>query len=265
MNVTDRATAKQAFDALTATGAKPPKPVLDAWQQTSRLTAAVRDVAAPPYALAVAVAAALGDGRDPAADQEVQRVLTASQIANHGIIQAVDDLAYDRLRDVCRTQADAIVEAFRKPFDQAVDVLVRAHEQLGPVPLDDTDAVLRAGGDSGVVWGEAQIALTAVTTVTAGWSALGSFTRLALTDSRHTVLRMTAPDIEVVLEHGLDRARLSPWECLGRGLRLNLPTFTEYAESVAALEHDRRQQQAEGVIDHGRSHIAGREIRVPAT
>src|SRR4051794_4364389 len=102
MNITDRTTARTFMDSLTSVGAKIPKPVSDAYARALKLSSATGNLSAGDGALAVAVANALEADRDPAADSEVQRVLTASLIANQGVMQAVDAIAYDRFRDICR-------------------------------------------------------------------------------------------------------------------------------------------------------------------
>lgn len=264
MNIADRAAVHTFTTSLTAVGVKAPKPVADAHARTIRLVAATGNLSAGDGALAVAVTAALDAGRDPAADPDVVRVLIGHHLANEGVMQAVAGAAYDQLREVCRAHADAIVAAWRKPFDRAAATLVAAHERLAVSNLNDTSAVVALGGDAAAAWTQAQAASEVITTVSTGWQALGLFTRAADTASPHAMLRLTKVDHATYLQHELHGARLSPWDLVVRNVPLRLPTFTEYGADVAGIVRAQEAASALGVVDHARSAVAGREIRVPA-
>lgn len=261
MNITDRSTATQIITAITTTEAKVPKTVTDTYARAVKLSEATRNLSAGSGALAVAVAAALEDGRDPTADPEVQRVLTASQLANDGVMQAVDGIAFDRFRDVCREHADTIVAALRKPFDQAAAALNEAHDRIGSVPLDNTAAIIAKGGDAADAWASAQAASATIEAVVSGWSALGDFTRLAPLAPRYRTLRLAAVDLDTWHNHRLAHGTATPWEAVLAGLDLHLPTFSEYRDRVRSLE-DQQAQADVPELDPLRTHIAGRPIRV---
>ena len=97
--------------------------------------------------------------------------------------------------------------------------------------------------------------------------ALGEFTHLAANDQRHRLLRIAAVDYPTWQDQHLAGGRkstITPWEAVLAGLTLSLPTFKQYRERVATII-DGAQQEAVPPIDHARSAIAGREIRVGAT
>ncbi len=262
MNIADRVTVRQLFAAFATTGTKPPRAVSDAHARATKLVDKVRSLGAGEDALSLAVAAAIDAGNDPTADPAVQRALVASQIANPGIVQAVDAIAFDHFRDVCKTHADDIVIAWRKPFDQAVAALSQAHGRLGAVNLSDTAAIVQMGGNAVEVWASAQAAEQTIEATVAGWSGLGTFTGLAPLAPRYRVLRLAAVvDFEV---WRTTNPGLTPWEAVLAGFTLDLPSFTGYRERVEAIEEQARlAADQQRPVDRARSHVAGHEIRVP--
>jgi len=261
MALPDRLTTTQIMTSHDKLGVKAPAAVTAAHQRVTRISTAAQNMAPRLGDLYVAITAALDADHDPAADPEVQRVLAASQIANTGITNGVDAIVFDQFRAVCTEHADTIIKALAKPFDTAVKTLDTAHSRIGDLPLEDSATILTKGGDIAKVWGEAQIAVATIDTCITGWSGLGEFTHLAPIDPRYAVLRLAAVTWQEWADQGLQGRKVTPWEAVLAGLDLNLPTFGEYRDRIAVIEQGLRQP-VPAPIDYGRSHIAGREIRV---
>ena len=248
MNITDRTTVKAIFNSCSATGVEAPKALTDAYERTVRISDAARALGVGQGAVADAVYQALDAGRDPAGDKQVIRVLTAGQLDNPGIAQAVDSRAYADLLEVCVQHADGLVDAWRVPFDRAADQLLAIHGVAGPTPLDDSAAWLRRGGDAAGTWATAQSAQATIAAVESGWSALGQFTRLAPADPRHRALRLVDASFEQWQANELAGRKLSPWELVCSGLELGLASFSEYADRVRRIATGAQralEQQAE--------------------
>ena len=265
MALPDRLTTSQLMTSLDKLAVKAPAVVTAAYERLGRITAGALNIEPPRDALFVAVTAALDQGTDPAADPEVQRVLTAAQIANQGVSNGVDAIVYDQFRAVCTEHADAIIKALATPFEAAVKTLDTARGRIGNLPLEDSATILRKGGDIAVIWGEAQVAVATVDTCITCWSGLGEFTHLAPIDRHHAVLRLAAVTYGEWTTHGLRERKVTPWEAILAGLDLNLPTFGEYRDRIAVIEQGQRQSLVDATpIDRERSKVAGREIRVGA-
>lgn len=262
MNLSTRALTVQIINSINATGANAPKAVTDTYQRTAQLSAAAHNLHVGPAALGDAVLAALDADRNPAADPEVQRVFIASQIANEGIAQHIDNALSQRFREVCQQHADAIVQGWAKPFDQAAATLTTAHQRIGSVPLEDTATIMRKGHDIAAVWAAAQNAAATIDTITGGWSALAEFTRLASVNRNLLVLRFADVDYPTWDRHHLTEKRLTPWEAVILGLQLSLPTLGEYRARAAAIELG--ESAPEQMLDTQRSAVAGRDIYVSA-
>jgi hypothetical protein len=260
--LTERTTAQPVLDVTIATGASIPKAVHAAYAETARVTAAVAQLGSPPGALGVAVAAAIAEHRDPASDDEVVRIVVTGAIANQATIDNVTAIAYGRLREVVTQHSDAITDGWRKPFDEAVDALVAAHEALGNVRLEETATIVSRGGDAAARWGSAQQASATIVAIAEAWRSLGMFTHRAGLDNGRRALVLSAVDWDTWTRLGLLDSRLSPWDALRLGLTLSLPTFTEYKQWLAALEAGRQgAAEAARPLDTLRSSVAGRPIR----
>lgn len=260
MNISDRTTAAAIITAINNTDAKAPKAILDAYADCQRISTEAQHLYPRGDTLAPAVAAALSEGRDPATDPAVQRILIATQIGGEGIAAQVTDIAYDRFRQVCTQHADDLVLAWRKPFDTAAETLAVAHERIGTLALNDHAAIVALGGDSAGVWATARAAEQTIDTIAAGWMAVGEFTRTVQPSPDFRVLRLAAVDYQTWTAHNLHRAKLTPWEILPLGLELALPTVAEYRQRVQLIT-DAMAQPAT-VIDRQRSLVANREIVV---
>ncbi len=257
MNITDKAIARQIISASENAGTKIPRPIAQAFTDATLLSEAAGDLAAPPEALASAVTAALACGRDPAADPEVHRNLAAAQIANRGIQQAIDGIAFNAFRQVCIAHADRLVKAWRKPFAAAASTLTAGYRRIGNVPLDDAHSILRRGDDIAAVWAQAQAADAVISDLVSGWTALGDFTRLVRSDPRYAALRLASVDYPTWAAHGLQGRRLTGWDAVRVGLTLELPTPAEYRTRIADLERGRQRATSAKPTDSRRSLIAG--------
>lgn len=258
MSATDRAFVSQVIAALDKVGATPPPAVTKSWQATQRISAQIREIGVRPETVYAAIASALERGDDPALDAEVQRILIASQLSNQGVMTGVDDIAYSWLRQTCAENADGIIAAFAKPFDQAAKTLNDAHRAFGNIDITDADTVLRKGGNAASQWAQATAAGATIDTITQGWTMLAMFAG-APANRRYQVLRMAAVDYGTWQDHQLADRVMSPWGVLLAGLTLSLPTFTAYRERVATIVQG-AEQEAQPPIDLQRSKIAGREI-----
>jgi len=235
MNITDRATAQQILNAFTATGATAPKALIAAHERTTRLSEGVRALSTPPEAIFAAVAAAIERGDDPAADAEVQRILTSTQIQNAGVMAGVDDLAFGAFREACTAHTDAIIAAWRKPFDAAAAVLADAHQRLGNLTLEDTASIIAKGADAAEVWAKATAAVKTIEAIRHGWLGLVGITRAAPEDRNYTVLRIAAVDYPTWTAQQLHGRKVGAWDAVLAGLALALPTPAEYRQRVAVI------------------------------
>lgn len=256
MNVSDRTTAAQVISAFTSADAKAPKAVLAAYQDCQRVSAAARQLHPGRDTPGPAVAAALIAGHDPVTDPEVQRILIATELGGDGIPAQVDAVAFDLFGRVCAEHADDIVKSWAKVFDEAAATLRDAYARIGDLALDDTASVLVKGNDIADVWAAARKANGTIAAILGGWSALMQITGLASVGPRFRSLRLA----EVLPGTGLAHQKLSAWDAVRAGLTLSLPTAGEFRQRVSRIVE--AENLPETVIDRGRSHIAGREIRV---
>jgi len=255
----DSMLARQVINVINATGIKVPAAVTDTWEQVELLSTAGRQLS--PGDVSPAVAEAILAGRDPAADPEVQRMVTAQQIAGEGMMRSLDAIGYERFRGACLEHADTIVTAWRKPFGQAAATLTAAHDRIGDIPLEDTASIMQRGSDIAAVWATAQAAGKVIDIITTGWVALGNFTRTVSDSRNYQVLRLAGCDYAAWQAKELQGKRLTPWELLCAGLSPSLPTALEFRQRVAAITQQAQAEAQTGEVDSLRSAIAGREIR----
>lgn len=253
---------RQLLGAFTSLGATIPKAVAHANKQAAQLVAAGDSLPVAEGLLLPAIAAAVADGRDPAADPEVQRLVTARAIGTQGGL-ALTSLAAARLQEACCQHADEIVAAWSSSFDTAAAALTEAHGHLGPVPLEDTTSIIARGPDAAVEWARAQTATATLESVRVGWLALAALGRINL-DVRYSALRIAEVDAATWQQHRLqDKKNLTAWEALSYGLCLSLPTLNEYRQRLARLQQGLQGLDQQSVpLDPERSHIAGRPIRM---
>jgi hypothetical protein len=242
-------------NAAAAVGVGLPAAVLAAHQKATGAIKGLQGIY-PKGGLAGPVAAALIAGRDPATDPDVMRTFLAMQIGTHEVIGMVENILNEEMRQEFAVHADAIVNAWTKPFDQAAKVLTDAHSHLGDIDLSDTAVIVERGGSAAEAWGRAQAATRTINTITDAWLALGEFARLVRLDPRYPVLRIAAVDAETWREAQLDRKRLAPWDAVIAGLTLSLPSMAQYGERITTVERGLAQlAAAEAPIDRGREQV----------
>jgi len=258
VNLTESAHIRQIVAAAAATGTKLPSAVVTAVERAARLAAAVRSVDPPETALYEAIAAAVENGIDPAADLGVQRVLAGRAIATEGVIRGTDQVGVTATTAAVFEARDDVVQAWRKPYDAAVAALHQAHGVLGSVDLDDAAAILPMGANAADAWASARKAVAMIRAVADGWVALAGLCRVTL-DPARAVLRIAT--VEPERWAGLDTRKADSWAALAAGLELTLPTLREYVDRCKAL--DEYLSTPVTAIDTQRSSVAGHEIRVP--
>ncbi len=267
MNISDRALITQITATFDATSTKVPAGLAAALTRAGRLAEQAQTLMPDDGAIGVAVTAAYDDGRDPAADPEVQRLVTGAQLAgNYALPDQIVGAATDQARQACADLADQIVGSWAKAFDTSVATLASAHQRIGHLQLGDTDPIMRLGGDAAGVWADATAAVRVIDTITGGWSALATFTRLLTPSRRHRTLTIADPTYDQWIEHRLDGAKPDPWTAQLTGLPLSLPTFAEYRQRVQAIDAGiaRARQEAEA---NAHDHMVGRRPaaeRLPA-
>lgn len=250
--ITDRTTTNNVLATFDGLGIKPPKGVAAAFARAEKLTEKSGSLGARPGDLEAAVTAAILAGREPAADPEVQRVATASMLADRITLpEAVAGAALDGIRDACLAHLDEIVTAWRKPFDDAAHVLTEAHQRIGDLPLEDTATIVAQGGDIADVWAKAKGADQVITQVLNGWSNIMTLVRVPL-NADHRPLKLAALTKE---QWRNLPAKLSAWDAVRAGLTLSLPSLDEYRARVATIQKSIASEQAAAgeVIDPQRS------------
>lgn len=160
---TQAQTILTAFDSLGATA---PKAVVAAHDLAQRMLAGISKlINGAGDSLPAAVARALHDGVDHAADAEVQRIVTVQALSSLGVTDGVAAIVTERLIATFSEQADAIVKQLAQPFDAAVTKLLEAKAVLGLVDISDMASVLATGGPAPQAWSDATNATKTVDTV----------------------------------------------------------------------------------------------------
>lgn len=226
------ATIVATFDKV---GATIPAPVRSAYETAEKVSREAKRLGQSGPDLTVAVYNALAEGRDPATDEAVQVALAAQSLGGEVVVRKVEADAGERLVNVMADQADAIVKAWRKPFDAAARDLTSAHSILGDIELTDTGAVVRRGAAATDAWANANKADATIAEIITGWATLARLIR-ATDDAKRTALRITQPTPTQWTEHKLTGRSLSAWEAVRLGLELHLPTTSEYRAALSELQ-----------------------------
>jgi hypothetical protein len=246
-------TARSSAEAVRKTsatlGVPLPKPVAAAYRTYNRVTEGTGRIGPKAGALPAAIARCLAAGDDPAADDEVQRLVTAAALVTGTTPSQVTTHALDELAGVLRTHAGALVTGWSAAFDRARTVLQEAADRLGDVSLTDTEAIVRTGGDAAAQWAAATDALRLVDTIRGAWSALRSLTHTpsALTASgvRYQDPRWLALAIaDIPAEQFQDKTKPDAWRFVLDGYELRLANFDTFDQAVEAIAEHRRAEQA---------------------
>jgi hypothetical protein len=232
-------------------GARLPKAVQEAVERRERHRATLAKLTAPAD-LSGVVLAALDAGTDPATDTDVQRVIAAQRLVElRSVLQiGLEDELVEALTD----HGDAIVAAWRKPFNNAAATLADAAKHIGAHDLDDTGAVLSHGGDAADMWVRAREAQRVIDAALTGWAALMTLCRTVSATDPHKALRMAALDVEQW--QSIDQRHATAWDLCRLGATLSLPTAAEYRKRVEEVEGALNRERM-----YGQSVEAYREAR----
>lgn len=224
------------YAASTALGIPLPAEVADAAERTATVVSRLSERPnGQGDTLTLAVIAAVEAGTDPAADPEVQRVLAARDLDGLVMLPGiVSDTLAELERETIRLYAPELVDSWRPAFDAAATKLAECHQALDGTPLADTETVVRLGPAASAAWASAQDAAATIDRIHASWSALHNL----VMGTEVRVFRMLAiADINPKrwLSSDLDEKPADPWDALGRGLSLRLPTVVDFTEQAAAI------------------------------
>ena len=233
----------QTIGAITGTsnviGATLPKAVTAAITRADRIVEGVHKVHPGQGAVTAAVVRALDAGRDVGTDPEVLRAYVGTAIYGvaDGLPREVEAQVQDDVAVTCRQHADAIVESWRPAFDAATKAITAAHQRIGAVPLEDTQAILAQGSAAADAWAEANRATKVIGDIVAAWHALSTLTRFVQTDPRFPALRIAeyTPRQWADRLDDIDRKNLTPWQVLLTGGRLDLADGPEYRRRTGAI------------------------------
>lgn len=236
--------------ALAAIGKTFPKPVLDALEEHDRIKAAAREFTpATEDQIADAVATALLADRDPATDENVRRLLTASTLGGNlaaGYGLNLEAPAMGRVVAALTATADTIIDALIGPADEAGRDLTQASDLLGD--QDDPAAIIRAGVAAVEAWTRAQKARKIIATIDAGWYALASLSGFD-TSQNTPVLRITPASLDLIEKVG---RRADAWAVVRAGGVISLAdreTLRERIDDIDTESQGRVSKQASDLID----------------
>lgn len=244
MNITTRPAIAQIEASFERSGATVPAPLADA---LARRTEIVDRFATRPIpsvdALPVAVLAALENGTDPATDPDVQRVTASQDLAGrHNLSADIESILLDGIREAASTSAPAIQASWANVFDKAAVALADAYKVLGPVDLDDTAAVVKAGTAATASWAKARDAIAITEAITAGWLGLHQLLTNAVPSKPRRLLMLADIDAETWIDDSLDHAPANAWFALTHGYPLVICPVHDFAARVAEVDQEQRSR-----------------------
>lgn len=204
------------------------------------------------------VVAAFANNTDPVDDPDVQRIMVTDRIADHSI--AVPEHSAQRLEDTYRDRVDDLIVALRGPFDAAAAELAEAHEILGDVGLDDSDAIVRRGPDATEAWAAATTAAMTIGIARDCWRHLYLLATRRAVEARYRPLIIADLPPAAAVD-AVDTPVDSPvdaWYAVRHGWPLSLATHDQYHDRIAAVATER---QARAAADQQ----ASKDNRVPWT
>lgn len=228
--------ARSDIDAIGKTfgtlDIKPPKAVAEAVERHARLTNAQLG---SPMSLADAVVDALDAGIDPLEDPVVRTIAVGQVIDRHGTREELKRLAEAQASNAIAENADAIVQAWRKPFDAAARDLVSARKVLGAVDLADAPGIAAKGEGAPTAWGSALEANATIGTIRFAWQSLHRLVPGRARDSNLRLLTIADVDAETWHTEGLRGSKLDAWQATVAGYELSLPTLSEFRQRAKAV------------------------------
>ena len=242
--IKDSTAIRSIFQTFATTNTKPSGKVQAAHKRLTTVSEAYANRPhEAPNALAVAIIAALERGeRDPAADPQVQRIVTNRQLPDHDET-ITEDLTH-RVRDTLQADLANVLNAWRIPFNASAKSLKAAHDVLGPVDLSNTSKIIRGGPTHAAAWGNAQTALATIETVASGYNMLRVFLTGRLLPKQHRMAAFAHVTADQWLDMDIDNQVAEPWVALGLGLNLALPSFESFDRLIADIASTRQNRQA---------------------
>lgn len=239
-------TITQPTAALNATrklGATLPTALESAEARANNIVKAAGNMAPPPHELLNAIIRAVDNGKAPADDKDVQRMLHGQALANDAVLHGLRSEAAQLLTEALIEHQGALFKAWRTVFDKATTDLHTAHQVLGHANLADTDTIVRMGPEASTAWSTANNAMIALRDVMAAWQGWATATRQADTSSAHAVLRIADIDWNTYREHQLG-GTVDYWKLVQLGISFSLADAQTYKHRVAELQAQQRAEAA---------------------
>lgn len=211
------------------------------------LSERLRDLSSGPN-FAKSVVAALEAGEDPTGPEMLPALLRRAISEN---LTGIEDVLNARSIEFVQDCAPRLLKLHEKPFTSAAAVIHAAHDQFGDVPLEDTEAILKRGGDAATVWAGAQAACSSITRMLQTWKVLGTVASSVRASQQYRLLRIAEIPPATFVKRRLGRVEMSPWEVARQGYRLSFADQDALAARIAAVQQslgqtsvDRRDAEA---------------------
>ena len=219
-----------------------PKPVRKEWDRLEGLRDKVRNLDVSAYSLPRAALAALEADSDLMSDPDINRAVVSRAISESraGITAELDR----QVADFIDIHGQDILDALKKPFDEAAATIDSCRERLSDVALEDAKAVVKQGGDAAQIWADAQKADQTIDAI----ATAAKLMRSNPVDPRYQVLVIADVDAATFIDDQLTGARLRPWDVARRGYKLSLADTATLDERVNAIatEMQQREEHARG-------------------
>lgn len=241
----NRASSSMVLATFDLLDAEHPPPLADVLARHKRITD-TQATTKEPGDLVAATIAALENGKDPAADAKVQRLIATRTVSDLGA--QIEARLLEELNATLLAQADPILDAWAPHFDELAATLTATHTALRGLDPADTPAVLGLGGDAAQHWTTAKATLAKLLKICNGWDALAAICHVGPLDRRKKMLWACVPDaadvIAMELDGGEGSADLIPWRILDAGLTLELARPRQAVALIAAVAKARDDQWA---------------------
>ncbi|MFD6676060.1 hypothetical protein ACFWDA_17035 [Rhodococcus zopfii] len=212
--------------------------------RATRLTDAGDQIGPPDGELIDAFLAAVDAGKDPAADKNVQRALTADRLANENLRAAISNHAATLLIGALVEHAPQLFDEWDAITNRASTALTEAHAVLADTDLDDTKAVVQLGGKAADAWAKATNAVAIIDRLNLVWQQWAEVTRRAPSNAAYCNLRfadITPADWQA---HKL-AGRVDPWTLVRIGYTLELADPDEMRRRIDTHRaHDAAEEAA---------------------
>lgn len=228
--------------AITAAGATFPKDVVQALADRDKIAQASSDFLAPSAdQVADAIAGCLLRGEDPADDEHVRHLTTASAISSPsgGYSMNVTAAADRRVVAALEANADVIIGILAEAAAKAGAKLANAFRVIGDHDLTDEAFILRLGPDGARAWVEAREAQQQLRALERGWGALANMTHFANISGDPTN-RIADLDLETWEKVG---RKADPWAIVCAGGTISLADRHSIRERTARLADARQERQ----------------------